>query len=167
MAVNIVLGPTAKVDIGPSQVPFRVVTGHISDAADVNETTDSETLYSSKGAPPLRVPGGPGIEMEIQLDTDTPNPTVGMFLNTIGMTPGNRMPIHDLAGGSRSGELQLGLPERHRPQLHSRLHGEGNPAAGRQSVSRLDGVLQASLRDHDLGSRPVADHSLLRTTHRE
>lgn len=92
MAVNVVLGPNAKVDIGPSLVPFRVVTGHISDAADVNETTDSETLYASK----QHHPGGfqaAGIELEIQLDTDSGAPTTQMFINAIGMTPGNRMPI--------------------------------------------------------------------------
>lgn len=92
MAGNVVLGPYAKVDVGPSLVPFRVVTGHISDAADVNETTDSETLWASKE----HHPGGyqaAGIELEIQLDTDSPNPTSQLFINTIGLTPGNRIPI--------------------------------------------------------------------------
>lgn len=92
MSVIVVLGPTAKVDVGPSLVPFRVVGGRIVDNADVNETTDSESLYEMKEhhARGFQVAV---VEFEIQLDTDTPNPTVQAFINAIGMTPGNRIPI--------------------------------------------------------------------------
>ncbi len=92
MAVNVVLGPDAKVDVGPDLVPFRVVSGRLRDIAHVNETTDSESDFEStechpRGFQTLMV------ELEVQFDSDEENPTIAMFTNDLSITPGNRIPF--------------------------------------------------------------------------
>lgn len=86
MAGNIVLGPDAKVDIGPLQVPFRVVTGRMRDTADVNETTDTETRFRNKEH------HGNGytmliIDIDVQFDTEDDNPTVKLYTFPLNLTP--------------------------------------------------------------------------------
>lgn len=94
MAVNVVLGPTAKVDVGPTLVPLRVLRGTIRDSADSNETTDSETLFLSKEFHPLGFVSLM-IELEIQLDTDlVTTPTTAMFGGILALQPSNRISMN-------------------------------------------------------------------------
>lgn len=109
MAVNVVLGPDAKVDIGPTFVPFRVVSGRLRDVAHVNETTDSESPNEStechpRGFQTLMV------EFEVQFDTDEDNPTVAMFTNNLSLAPGNRIPMDIWPEGREVNNSNWGLP---------------------------------------------------------
>lgn len=86
MSTNVVLGPDAKVDIGPSQVPFRCLTGRMRDSADVNETTDTETLYRNKEH------HGDGytmliVDIDVQFDQEDDNPTVALYTFPLSVVP--------------------------------------------------------------------------------
>lgn len=111
MALNIVLGPTAKVDmvVGATVIPLRVLSGRLQDNADVSESSDSETLATvAPSSAPNSQPQGSkefhpsgmisvSIELEMQLDLDVVTvPTVQMFQSSSGLSlqPGNRVALN-------------------------------------------------------------------------
>lgn len=89
MAQNVVLGPDAKLDIIGEDLttyPFRVVSSRGNDSADVNETTDTESAFSSKehhggGYTALT------LDVEVQLDTEDNLPTVQMAIDPLYIYP--------------------------------------------------------------------------------
>lgn len=79
------LSPGMKIDI--SGVPFRVVGGSGDEEADVNQSTDTESLYgnhenASDGYTQAEV------AFEAQLDTMVTNPTVAFAIDPLWIYPG-------------------------------------------------------------------------------
>lgn len=109
MATNVVLGPDAKVDVGPDLIPFRVLGGRIRDTADVNETTDSESPYESKECHPRGLQQLT-IELEMQFDTEDADATVGIYIAPFSLAVGNRIPMNIWPEGREVNNSNWAMP---------------------------------------------------------
>lgn len=112
MATNVVLGPTAKIDLGylvaggsaSLLTPLRVLTGSIDDDMEPTKVTDTDTPNGCDEFFP-KVYGHAMVQLSGQLDLDGTNASSLMFMRPLLLVPGRTVQMIIWPQGRNSGVM--------------------------------------------------------------